>query len=459
MGSTAPVTATSPPEDGDTTNEYVNPLDQSPRWALATRAFAIRSGASLGFGLSHVWAPPELAPSKVIWLDALLGDWKAKKAIRVDVWEPPSPLPNTDKPNFSSTSESSASDLLALAAPNVIVKTPTDEVDDNASIKSGCSSAISRSSTRSSNSKLGTAKRPRIHKMASNLSSRSSRSLASIRSRLSRSNTASGLSLDSIPRRPLVINFHGGGFVVGEGTDDSRWCAAVAKSLNAVVFSVSYRLAPGYPFPNPVEDCASAIVQICSQDMASQYGIDTSRVVLSGFSAGGNLALASWVALQDPARWGYESVLPSPPLEMAGLALFYPLLDWTVARDTKRQRCERPDLTLPKGLTDLFDASYIYPPLQSNKRDDPRLSPGLMSDHMLQQLPPVHLCLCEYDMLLSEGLTFTERLRSHGRIVETRVVKGEKHAWDKPPFWAPKENAAVEYEAAIESLKTWIGLD
>ncbi|TLS27544.1 hypothetical protein PpBr36_05420 [Pyricularia pennisetigena] len=458
MSSTSPATATSQPKDGDKADEYVNPLDQSPRWALATRAYAIRSGASLGFGISHAWAPPELAPVKVIWLDALLGDWKAKQAIRVDIWEPPSMSPSTVNPEFSSTSQPPASDSLALAAaPNVVAKTPTDEVEDNASIKSGCSNASSRSSTGSNKSKLSGPRRPRFQKIASSLSSRSSKSLASIRSRLSRSNTASGLSLDSITRRPAVINFHGGGFVVGEGTDDSRWCAAVAKSLNAVVFSVSYRLAPGYPFPNPVEDCASAIVQICSQDMASQYAIDTSRVILSGFSAGGNLALASWAALQDPARWGYDSVLPTPPLEMAGMALFYPLLDWTITRDIKRQSCDRPDLTLPKGLTDLFDASYIYPPIQSNKRDDPRLSPGLMPDGMLQQLPPVHLCLCEYDMLLAEGLTFTERLRSHGRTVETRVVKGERHGWDKPPLWAPKENAAVEYEAAIRSLKTWLG--
>ena len=59
-------------------------------------------------------------------------------------------------------------------------------------------------------------------------------------------------------KRPAVINFHGGGFVLGQGTDDARWAGAVMAAIDAVVFSVNYRLAPDYPFPTPVEDCADA---------------------------------------------------------------------------------------------------------------------------------------------------------------------------------------------------------
>src|SRR5204863_5351578 len=171
-------------------------------------------------------------------------------------------------------------------------------------------------------------------------------------------------------KRPAVINFHGGGFVLGQGTDDARWAGAVMAAIDAVVFSVNYRLAPDYPFPTPVEDCADAILQIWSR--ADEFGIDRDRIILSGFSAGGTLALASWVLLQNPIRWGYQ--VPSLQPSVAGLALFYPALDRTISRQRQRQSCSRPDLTLSKYLTDLFDASYMYPPFTRTERGDLRLS-------------------------------------------------------------------------------------
>ncbi|KAI5923628.1 Alpha/Beta hydrolase protein [Camillea tinctor] len=252
-------------------------------------------------------------------------------------------------------------------------------------------------------------------------------------------------------KRPAVINFHGGGFILGQGTDDARWADAAMAGLGAVVFSVNYRLAPSYPFPTAVEDCVDAIVQICGA--AEEYGIDPERIILSGFSAGGTLAASSWVVLQDPARWEYE--IATVP-RIAGLVLYYPLLDWTIDRPQKRNACERPDLTLPSGLTDLIDASYMHPTLPRRERNDIRLSPGLMPDEMIDRLPPVHLCLCGYDMLLAEGKLFAERLESRGKPVSVRVVEGEKHAWDKPLPLAPKQSVALEYEKAIESVKGWL---
>ncbi|GAW20728.1 hypothetical protein ANO14919_102380 [Xylariales sp. No.14919] len=253
-------------------------------------------------------------------------------------------------------------------------------------------------------------------------------------------------------KRPAVINFHGGGFILGSGTDDSRWANSLVNSLGAVVFSVNYRLAPGYPFPAPVEDCADAIIQICR--LADRYNIDTNRILLSGFSAGGTLATSSWIVLADPTRWNYD--IPEPLPKFAGLVLFYPPLDWTLDRHQKRMACERPDLTLPSGMTDLIDASYLHPPIPRRERTDIRLSPGLMPDELLDRLPPVHLCLCQYDMLLAEGRLFAERLEKHGNKVSLRVVEGEKHAWDKPPPLAPKESAAFEYDIAISAVKSWL---
>lgn len=253
------------------------------------------------------------------------------------------------------------------------------------------------------------------------------------------------------PRR-AVINFHGGGWILGAGTDDARWAASVMGALDAVVFSVNYRLAPSYPFPSPVEDCVDAVVQIVMR--CAEFGIDPARIMLSGFSAGGNMALSSWIILQDPSRWNYELAITPP--RIAGLVLFYPLLDWTISRPEKRQTCSRPDLTLSKTMSDLIDASYVYPALPREQRTDWRLSPGLMSDELLENLPPVHLCLCEYDMLLAEGLRFSKRMEALNKPYTVSVAAGCKHGWDKPPG-ADLDSVNAQYDLATEAMAGWLG--
>ncbi|KAM6515881.1 Abhydrolase-3 domain-containing protein [Fusarium falciforme] len=262
-----------------------------------------------------------------------------------------------------------------------------------------------------------------------------------------------------IPPRPAlgartaVINFHGGGWILGQGTDDARWAGAVMANLDAVVFTVNYRLAPSCPFPTPMEDCVDAVLQI--KHRAAEFGIDPDRIILSGFSAGATNALASWLILTDPGRWGYNFSIEPP--HIAGLAVFYPVLDWTISRPEKRLTCSRPDLTLPKGLTDLIDASFIYPAIPREDRSDPRLSPGLMPDELLGKLPPIHIVLCEYDMLLAEGLKFTNRLKAAEKRFTMRLVAGERHAWDCPPPMSPKESVSIEYQEAVEAMASWFG--
>ncbi|KAI2614386.1 Alpha/Beta hydrolase protein [Hypoxylon fragiforme] len=254
-------------------------------------------------------------------------------------------------------------------------------------------------------------------------------------------------------KRPAIINFHGGGFVFGEGTDDVRWADALVAGLDAVVFSVNYRLAPTYPFPAPVEDCIDAILQIFA--LGDRYNVEANRIILTGFSVGATLAMSSWIVLQEPKRWSYQ--LPSLLPRIAGIVLYCPLLDCTIDRSTKREACPRPDLTLPSGLTDLSDASYLRSVLLQGKRDDLRLSPGLMPAEMLDQLPPIHMCMCEYDMALAEGHAFEKRMMTGGKPVSVRVVDGERDAWDKPPPIEPKKSVALEYGKAIELISTWLG--
>lgn len=494
------------------TDVYHNPLESSSRMSLAARAYAYRTGASIAFGMGNMVSPAVPSPHKTIYLDSTLSKkYAGKDKIKVEVWIP-------DRPRTLSR-KSSRGSLRSLK------KKKRDKANSNASTPGVedmdyLRPTLSRTSTRLSaadeegmenTSGCEKKKRPStLSRLSSRLSTRSSRSLQTSRSRSSVSlpstpSESATNPMDQIPsslhlqadphsRRPAIINFHGGGFVLGQGTDDGRWAMAVMQALGAVVFSVEYRLAPSYPFPTPVEDCADAILQI--RRRADEFWIDPDKIILSGFSAGGTLALASWVLLADYKRWGY-TIQPDPNLaedmvkltvsasengtamnssrdsatdmgqdedptvpRPAGLMLFYPLLDWTMSRPRKRLTCSKPEATLPRSLTDVFDASYIYPHEElKSQLDNPLLSPGLMPDDLIDRLPPVQLCLCEYDMLLAEGKRFAERVQDRGKEVGYRVVKGAKHAWDKPPPFNPPESMGIEYAEAVRAMARWLGTE
>src|SRR5205807_5350100 len=104
----------------------------------------------------------------------------------------------------------------------------------------------------------------------------------------------------STGRLPVVVNFHGGGWVSGNARQSEWWCAGVAAQAAVVVVSVEYRLAPEYRFPVPVEDCYAATAWVAAN--AASLGVDANRLGVMGDSAGGNLAAA--VALMARDRRG-----------------------------------------------------------------------------------------------------------------------------------------------------------
>lgn len=279
------------------------------------------------------------------------------------------------------------------------------------------------------------------------------------------------LSENKNRRYPAVINFHGGGFTIGAATDDARFARVVLETCNAVFVSVAYRLAPEHPFPAAVEDGADALLYVIRQ--AEDLRIDPMKLATSGFSAGGNLALTSPMRLaaylkgephkdelgdDRPCITDNEGAPPEPVPDhkIVAAAPWYPITDYTISRAERRASSRRPDQSLPPMFTDLFDASYLYPPDLDLR--DPYLSPFQATDEQLRDGLPNDIIFhtCEWDMLLKEGEDLAKRLQGTEirKTVVYKMIEGVPHGWDKSPNpLTPAEQAEDLYKACCRKLK------
>ncbi|ETI25827.1 hypothetical protein G647_02604 [Cladophialophora carrionii CBS 160.54] len=296
------------------------------------------------------------------------------------------------------------------------------------------------------------------------------------------------LQRDPSHRFPCVVNFHGGGFCLGEATDDKYWARVVLQHANCIFISVNYRRAPEHPFPGPVDDCVEALLFVAEH--AEELHIDQTNIALSGFSAGGNLAFTSALRLthhrkinalektksrpltarsaattettdtygsymadnDDHPHESHNFLTPMPsgsvhsnsnllrhksgsPLQIRSIVAWYPLLDWTMSRSRKIRESRNPKKCLSKTFTDLFDFSYLPAPDLHGDHCSPYASPSLAPDEMLRTGLPrdIQMWLCEWDMLLREGQLFAERLDNLGKRVDSKMIPRVPHAWDKSP--------------------------
>ncbi|CAA9505742.1 MAG: Esterase/lipase [uncultured Sphingomonadaceae bacterium] len=138
---------------------------------------------------------------------------------------------------------------------------------------------------------------------------------------------------------PLVLFFHGGGWVIGDIDTHAPFCAEMARALDLPVVSVDYRLAPEHPWPAAPEDCEAAARWAAAG--AEGLGREVTGLVLAGDSAGGNLAIVTALALRDrPAErpvlaqfpiypaTDMETVFPSYEQFAAGHLLTREAMDW-----------------------------------------------------------------------------------------------------------------------------------
>ena len=210
--------------------------------------------------------------------------------------------------------------------------------------------------------------------------------------------------------RPLVVYFHGGGWVMGDLDRQDSTCRTIAGRAQAVVVNVGYRLAPEYPYPAALNDCCEATAWAILH--AAEWGADPNKAIVGGPSAGGNLAAAVAISRRDH---GIE-----PPL--VGQLLLWPVLD---ARMSSESYAEKADgFLLTAAEMRFFWDAYV----QNNEdRTDPRLSPALVCE--VAGLPPALVVTAEHDPLRDEGNAFARRLEGESLLVRHIEMPGQIHGF------------------------------
>lgn len=194
--------------------------------------------------------------------------------------------------------------------------------------------------------------------------------------------------------RPLLVFFHGGGWMIGDLDTHDQLCRRLANETGGTILSVDYRLSPEHKFPAAVEDALFAVAW--AHQNSTLLGIDSARISVGGDSAGGNLAAV--VALADKSN---------AEIKIRSQVLLYPALDMSLKFASAYDLDE--DFPLTHATLAWFRGHYL-----DGDADiaDWRASPLFAAS--LEGLPPTLVVTAKYDPLYPEAAEFVRRLQLAG---------------------------------------------
>ena len=206
---------------------------------------------------------------------------------------------------------------------------------------------------------------------------------------------------------PIILYFHGGGWVTGDLNTYDASDRALASQAHAMVLSVAYRLAPENRFPAAHDDAFASYKWLLAN--AGQLGADPRRIAVAGESAGGNLAINVSIAARDAHI--------RPPVHEL---LVYPV----AGTDTKTPSYIADEAAIPLGRDDVL--WYVKNTINSPADlQDPRLD--LIGKADLHHLPPTTIISAEIDPLESDGTFLTYKLQAQGVTVDRIEYGGTTH--------------------------------
>lgn len=209
---------------------------------------------------------------------------------------------------------------------------------------------------------------------------------------------------------PVILYFHGGGYVLGSLDSHDSICRRLAASGRHAVLAPAYRLAPEHPFPAAVNDAVDSANWLAREGAVLQ--LDPLKVTLAGDSAGATLATVLAIsAVQHP-----EEMVLKPQAQL----LFYPVADTQRTRPSHQRYAE--GFLLESKTLQWFYRHYTP---DAEQRGDWRTSPLLTQG--LTNLAPAYISLAEYDPLYDEGLEYADLLKNTGTSVTLLTQNGLTH--------------------------------
>ena len=209
---------------------------------------------------------------------------------------------------------------------------------------------------------------------------------------------------------PLIMLFHGGGWVIGDLDSEDATSRGLVNRVNAVLVSVDYRMAPEVRFPGAVDDCYAATVW--AVEHAEELGVDASNLATAGTSAGGNLSGA--IAQMARDRGG-------PAIKHQ--VLFCPVIDHNYERASYVENAEGYGLTRD-GMIWFWD-QYLGP-----DGDGSHPYASLIKAESLADLPDATIIAAQYDPLLDEAADYAEALKAAGNDVTYTEYPGMTHGFN-----------------------------
>ena len=230
---------------------------------------------------------------------------------------------------------------------------------------------------------------------------------------------------------PIVIYYHGGGWVLNTIDTCDTSCQLIASITNRIVVSVGYRLAPEWKFPVPLYDAYDALLWV--EEQASLINGQRDQLIVMGDSAGGNLA----------------TILPLLSKELNGprisaQVLLYPVTDLNF--NTKSYIEFAEGYGLEKKDMEWFANHYVT---CDEEKNHPYIAPLKAKD--LSQLPPAFIIVAENDVLRDEGIAYGNLLTEWGNNVELHIAKGLVHS-----YFTKNDIFHLEIKETIEQVKSFL---
>lgn len=208
----------------------------------------------------------------------------------------------------------------------------------------------------------------------------------------------------------IVFSIHGGGMVTGSIEDDDGNASRLSLELGTTVIAVEYRLAPEFPFPAAFEDCYQVATWILNN--SAMLGVDKSKSLIYGGSAGGGLAIATTLALRDRISENFSAVVAP-----------YPMVDF-------RNNLPSTERIIDLGVWDRAaneeSWQWYLGGIKKNEPVSPYASP--LHAENFSKLPPFFLDVGDCDLFLDEVFQLAQRLIAAGTPTEFHCYPGAFHA-------------------------------